>query len=93
VREFLLRHQDRVLYGLDMGWDGGHPDRAGLAKHLARLDEAYRSDYRYYAGAGVVEAPGVGPGARCEALALPDAVLEKIFRTNALAWYPQIGGA
>lgn len=92
VREFLLKYQDRVLYGVDMGWDGGHPDRAGLAGHLERLDAAYRSDYRYFAGAGVMDAPGVGPGARCEALALPDGVLEKIFRANARAWYPRAAG-
>lgn len=93
VREFLLKFQDRVLYGLDMGWDGGHPDRAGLAKHLERIDAAYRSDYRYFAGSGPMPAPAVGPDAHCEALALPDGVLEKIFRKNALAWYPLLATA
>jgi hypothetical protein len=57
------------------------------------MDAGYLADYRYFAGSGEVEVPAVGPGARCEALALPDAVLEKIFRKNALAWYPKIDGA
>jgi hypothetical protein len=93
VREFLVKYQDRILYGMDMGWDGSQADRTGLATHLERLDAAYRLDYRYFAGSGEMPATAVGPDARCEALALPDPVLEKIFRKNALAWYPKIGGA
>jgi predicted TIM-barrel fold metal-dependent hydrolase len=90
VREFLVKYQDRILYGTDMGWRGGAATAPERAAHLRRMDTRYLADYRYFAGSGVVDAPDVGPGARCEALALPDGVLEKIFRANALAWYPLI---
>ena len=66
------------------------PERAA---YLQRMDARYLADYTYFAGSGAVDAPDVGPGARCEALGLPDRVLEKIFRANALAWYPMIKGA
>jgi len=89
VREFLVTYQDRILYGTDMGWHGGAATGSERAEHLRGMDARYLADYRYFAGAGVVDAPEVGPGARCEALALPDRVLEKIFRANALAWYPR----
>jgi predicted TIM-barrel fold metal-dependent hydrolase len=86
VRGFLVKYQDRILYGTDAEW--GHEDA-----DLDRSEARYLADYQYFAGRGTAEAPDVGPGARCEALGLPDRVLEKLFRTNALAWYPNIGGA
>jgi len=86
VREFLLKYQDRIIYGTDAEW--GHE-----GADLERTDARYLADYTYFAGRGLIHAPDVGPEARCEALALPDPVLEKIFRTNALAWYPALCGA
>ena len=83
VREFLVKYQDRIIYGTDTMW--------GQEESLERIEARYVADCRYFAGSGLMEAPDVGPGARCEALALPDRVLEKIFRANALAWYPRLG--
>ncbi len=93
VRAFLATYQDRILYGTDTVLGYGDADAAEVRTSLERAEARYLDDYRYFAGRGTVEAPDVGPGARCEALGLPDAVLEKIFRANALAWYPKLGGA
>jgi predicted TIM-barrel fold metal-dependent hydrolase len=93
VREFLVKYQDRILYGTDTVLGEESADAAEVRAGLERTEAHYLADFRYFSGRGTIEAPDVGPGARCEALGLPDAVLEKIFRANALAWYPKIGGA
>jgi predicted TIM-barrel fold metal-dependent hydrolase len=93
VREFLVKYQDRILYGTDTVFGEEGADAAEVRAGLERADAHYLADYRYFAGRDTVEAPDVGPGVRCEALGLPDAVLEKVFRANALTWYPMIGGA
>lgn len=93
VREFLVKYQDRILYGTDTVLGEEAADATEVRAGLDRADAHYLADYRYFAGRGTIDAPDVGSGARCEALGLPDPVLEKIFRANALAWYPMIGGA
>jgi hypothetical protein len=68
VRDFMVRYQDRVLWGTDsmeLAWN--NPSAA-----IARWEAAYAADWQYFAGD----------------LALPDAVLRKIFRDNALRWIP-----
>jgi len=82
VRAFLIRYQDRVLYGLDQtrAPDASRKDsaeeRAAFAKEL---EDQYRRDFRYYAGEGEMEFRG--KTVRC--LALPREVVEKLFHGNA----------
>ena len=75
VRDFMLRYQDRVMWGTDFG--EGSITRAGLE---ASLDQ----HWRYYAGADTVTL-GNRRGWRrtVTGLALPRAVLEKFARRNA----------
>ena len=54
VREFLVKYQDRILYGTDMGWHGGAATAPERAEYLRRMDTRYLADYRYFAGSGVV---------------------------------------
>jgi|GEM_PF-626730 len=68
VRAFLIRYQDRVLWGTDLmelKWDSP-------AASIARWEAAYQQDWRFFA----------------EDLALPEPVLRKLFRDNALRWVP-----
>lgn len=68
VRAFLMRYQDRVLWGTDLmelKWDD-----PGAA--MKRWESAYAREWNYFA----------------KELALPDAVLRKVFRENALRWIP-----
>jgi hypothetical protein len=88
VRDFLIRYQDRLLYGTDAGWE---VDARDLSPHLEALEQTYLSDYRYFATSEMVEAPFVAPGFRCRGLELPSNVLERLYFGNARRWYPGIG--
>jgi len=85
VRAFLVRYQDRVLYGTDMGIMPGQ-DAVETAQ---RLEREYARDWAYFATAATVEFGG----RRVEGLALPAPVLRKLYRENALRWVPGIAGA
>lgn len=82
VRAFLIRYQDRVLYGLDRSRrpdpqrESTSEERAAFARSL---EEDYRRDFRYYAGEGEMEYRG--KTVRC--LGLPREVLEKLYHANA----------
>jgi len=82
VRAFLIRYQDRVLYGLDQT-RAPDPQRESSAEERLRfarsLEESYRRDFRYYAGEG--ETVYRGKTVRC--LGLPREVLEKLYHRNA----------
>ncbi len=80
VRAFLTKYQDRVLYATDltaMTWD--NPET--VAKRWAA---EYDRDWKYFATDQAVEFDG----RKVAGLALPDPVLRKIFRDNALKWVP-----
>ncbi|MFN8093218.1 MAG: amidohydrolase family protein [Vicinamibacteria bacterium] len=82
VRAFLVRYQDRVLYGLDQTRapdpqrEDSAEERAAFAKDL---EGQYRRDFQYYAGEGEMEFRG--KTVRC--LGLPREVVEKLFHGNA----------
>ena len=82
VRAFLVRYQDRVLYGLDRSYRPD-PQRESTAEERLRfardLEASYRQDFRYYAGEGEMEYRG--KAVRC--LGLPREVLEKLYHRNA----------
>ena len=82
VRAFLVRYQDRVLYGLDQTRAPDPKRESSPAERLAfakSLEDSYRRDFRYYAGEGEMEYRG--KAVRC--LALPREVLEKLYHRNA----------
>jgi predicted TIM-barrel fold metal-dependent hydrolase len=84
---YYLRYRDRILYGLDRTREPT-PEGKGSAEerlNFARsLEQSYRLDYRYYAGAGEMEYRGKTG----ECLNLPTEVLEKFFHGNALQVVP-----
>ncbi|MCC6262430.1 MAG: amidohydrolase family protein [Bryobacterales bacterium] len=85
VRRFLIRHQDRVLWGTDlMQLDWSNP-----AKATAQWEAAYDRDWKYFATKETIQVGAL----RVQGLALPDAVLRKIFRENALRWMPGLAPA
>ncbi len=85
VRAFLIRYQDRVLYGTDFEVMPGR-DAAELAR---RLEGVYARDWAYFATDRATDESG-RPVA---GLALPEPVLKRLFRENALRWIPGLGGA
>lgn len=81
-REFLTRYQDRILYATDFGLRDTSPE-AGATALRARHDQ----DWAFFSGDALMDYEG----RPTRGLALPDAVLRKIFRENARRWLPGIG--
>jgi len=80
VRAFLIRYQDRVLYGTDLGMAPGQDP----GEVVRRLEREYARDWAYFATGATIDVDG----RKVEGLALPDAVLRKLFRENALRSLP-----
>ena len=82
VREFLIRYQDRVMYGTDIARVPGENEELEPDKRpefFRSVLETYRRDYNYYSGNGMIDYNGK----QVEALALPREVLEKVYAGNA----------
>lgn len=82
VRAFFIAHQDRILYGSDIGV--GVPGPAGYndeerARHAGSAEAHYRMDWQYLSGTGPVTIKSKS----VESLGLPRVVLEKIYHRNA----------
>jgi len=82
VRAFLIKYQDRVLYGTDldlMPW-------ADTAKQLHHWQDEYRTNWKYFATDEWVEFEGK----KSRGLKLPPSVLRKLYHDNAVRWVPGI---
>jgi len=84
ARQFLMKHQNRVLYATDFTLPSG--DDAAAAREL---QEAHDRDWNFFASR---ETLNYG-NRQVQGLGLPDQVLRKIFRDNAIRWLPGIAGA
>jgi predicted TIM-barrel fold metal-dependent hydrolase len=85
VRAFLIKYQDRVLYGTDMGIMPGQDPEATAR----RLEAEYSRDWAYFATGETIDVDG----REVRGLALPEPVLRRIFRENALRWVPGLATA
>jgi predicted TIM-barrel fold metal-dependent hydrolase len=81
VRAFLIKYQDRVLYGTDLDFGRG---ATGEALNEWRL--MYARDWRFFASNDTFQIGGL----TVHGLGLPRAVLFKIFHQNAVRWIPGI---
>jgi predicted TIM-barrel fold metal-dependent hydrolase len=79
AREFLIRYQDRILYATDFSFRDGDPAVAARS-----LQATHDRDWEYFSGSGMMNYDGHAT----QGLALPQEVLRKIFRENALRWLP-----
>jgi len=87
VRNFIIKYQDRLLYGTDLSVGTSYVNFS-LEKALQTMDETYRKDYRYFATGEEMDTWEVN--GKFRGLALPGEVLKKIFYENARKWYPGI---
>jgi len=78
VRSFMIRYQDRVLYGTDLGV---HPDT-----DLNWVERTWMQDWLYFTTDSLLSADAVDRPFR--GLRLPEKVLKKIYSENALHWIP-----
>jgi predicted TIM-barrel fold metal-dependent hydrolase len=80
VRAFLMKYQDRVLYGTDLDL---HPD-ANFPETLKEWQSTYARDWKFLATSETLSVEGK----QIQGLHLPQPVLQKMFRSNAIRWIP-----
>ncbi len=80
VRSFLIRYQDRVLYGTDLDLVA----TANVQESLEEWQSTYARDWEFLATDETFEYAG----RKVQGVDLPAPVLQKIFRDNALHWIP-----
>lgn len=78
VRSFLIKYQDRVIYGTDLDVN---PD-ANVRQSVQEWKDTYASDWRFLATNETLQIDG----RTVQGLDLPQEVLQKIYRTNAKHW-------
>jgi predicted TIM-barrel fold metal-dependent hydrolase len=84
VREFLLKYQDRIVYGTDLEF---LKDEAP-ADAVKEWDVQYARDWRYFSTTDTFEYEGH----QTQGLGLPQPVLRKLYHDNAVRWIPGIVG-
>jgi len=85
VRAFLIKYQDRVLYGTDLGLRPNQ-DTDGA---LREWKDAYAGDWKFFATDERLEYRGQ----EIRGLKLTGTVLHKLYHDNAVRWIPGILGA
>jgi predicted TIM-barrel fold metal-dependent hydrolase len=82
VRNFILKYQDRILYGTDLQF--GKQDKTDAV--VQTWEAQYALDWRYFATTDRF----VYEGRTVQGLGLPPSVLKKIFHDNAVRWFPGV---
>jgi predicted TIM-barrel fold metal-dependent hydrolase len=83
VRRFLVRYQDRILYGSDDSYGPADTDAAAVRE----ISQDWRRDWRFLVTQDALhsdEFPGAFRG-----LHLPRSIIDKIYRQNAMALFPK----
>jgi len=78
VRDFFIRYQDRLMYGTDLTYEPG----GNAAEFKRSADSVWRSDWQYLATGETQRVDTVE--ADVPGLALPRAVIDKIYYNNAV---------
>jgi predicted TIM-barrel fold metal-dependent hydrolase len=82
AREFLTRYQDRIAFGTDFTLGAKTDEQRASDNFAAQHDR----DWQYFSSTG----PLTYNRRAATGLGLPPAVLKKIFRENAVSWFPGI---
>lgn len=85
VRAFLIKYQDRILYATDLVV----MPQDNTEKALQEWTSTYERDWKFFATDQTVEYKGHN----ARGLRLPESVLRKLYRDNAIRWIPGIVGA
>jgi hypothetical protein len=84
VRAFILKYQDRLVYGTDLGV----AKDASIQDEIKEWQDQYARDWRYFATRDTFEYEGH----KTQGLGLPPTVLRKLYHANAVDWIPGIVG-
>jgi predicted TIM-barrel fold metal-dependent hydrolase len=82
VRNFIVKYQDRIVYGTDLGFYARRTDEEAAREWERR----YALDWRYFATGDTFQYQG----RETHGLNLPAAVLTKLYHDNAARWIPGI---
>ena len=82
VRQFLIRYQDRILYGTDDAYGPSDDPKA-----VAQVAADWRRDWRFLATSDELRSPDLDRP--FHGLRLPRSVVDKIYRNNAVALFPR----
>ncbi len=82
VRNFLIKYQDRVLYGTDLEFLVSESP----ADATKEWQDTYARDWKFFA----TDDSLTYHGRKIEGLQLPAAVLKKIYHDNAVRWIPGV---
>lgn len=80
ARAFLIKYQDRIIYGTDLDFLAS----ASVSDILKDWQSTYRRDWRFLATSDTF----IADGRQIHGLNLPQPVLQKILRSNAIHWIP-----
>lgn len=78
---FIAKYQDRLIYGTDIEIGFGE---TGVSETGAKWEDIYARDWRFLATDDVLQVRGHA----VQGLALPPAILRKLYHENALHWFP-----
>ena len=84
VQRFFIDYQDRIIYGTDFSIKEEH-DPVAYTRHM---HEIWMQDWIYFTTDSVLTLPGIDKPVK--GLDLPPEVVRKVYRENALKWYPGI---
>jgi predicted TIM-barrel fold metal-dependent hydrolase len=79
---FIVKYQDRLIYATDNTFS---PENK-LDQKLDDWEKNYARDWRFFATNDTLDYKGHP----VQGLALPDAVLRKLYHANAVRWFPGI---
>jgi predicted TIM-barrel fold metal-dependent hydrolase len=78
ARQFLIKYQDRILYGTDLSLS----DRQNTQAAEKAWEKQYATDWAFFSSDAILEYRG----RRVRGLALPTQVLRKLYHDNAVHW-------
>jgi predicted TIM-barrel fold metal-dependent hydrolase len=81
---FITKYQDRLVYGTD---NESFPGDA-VQDVPRRWESVYANDWRFFATTDTIRYKG----RQASGLALPEAILRKIYHDNAVKWFPGVLG-
>ena len=82
VRAFILKYQDRIIYGTDLGFSKDENE----SDSVSEWQDQYARDWRYFSTRDTFEYDGH----KTQGLGLPPEVLRKLYHANAVHWFPGI---
>jgi hypothetical protein len=81
IRNFMIRYQDRIIYGSDLGMRPNNDP----AQAKARLHKRWLEEWDYFTTDKLMNSEEVN--GEFQGLKLPREVVDKIYYTNAVNWY------